>query len=616
MSVSGKILFDKVRSLRLELSNVVTPEVLDKICEKPSVQPFLKWFCENVNSVNILTNEDVQIKKKLQEMNEWLEGPELDNALEEATRDYPNLLKITDSNGANINDLYAEFEAAKESYKEDENYVCTLRNGIQNLKKLEAKLDEDIEKEEEFLDREKIEADKAYKECSAILTEFNMRNHEFFKEVETLLNVYADTAEDKGLPILWTQMPVELFIKKIELYNHYLDVHIKQQFENMHNKEEEEEEEIAEEETDSNYVSLTENSNEKRIDNEKLQELALCKTNLIDAKMEEILAKVQEESYMAMFNHVQDIYNSGNLKVPRHSELRVEIAELTKKRDFLEETVSLLQECQLSEVVHTFSELEINKVLEEDARARLERAQQHLEKLKKLLSLVREHGHVHTDLLCMLMGMQWHRLKDIAEFVADARHYLTTEYLLSSTRCEKMQQQQNEYYTAVLSSPKVHNSFHKLFISMICNGDDVQHLNSALNKYNDLLSENEARKHFLLKTCLNSKIQKLEMLENEVNAQYVNEIQKDPTHTFKPISFEIETCHNEALENLQKIQTDLTRMRTQMKERLKANVDFDREKTILWQRFLADPDTLRRTHKEIKQMANKSCFSETLKDEL
>ncbi|XP_076761469.1 HAUS augmin-like complex subunit 3 [Xylocopa sonorina] len=613
MSVSGKILFDKFRSLRLELSNVVTPEVLDKVCEKPSVQPFLKWFCENVNNVNILSSEDVQIKKKLQETNEWLEGPELDNALEEATRDYPDLLKITDSNGTNINDLYAEFETLKESCKEDESYICTLRNGIQNLKKVEAKLDEDIEKEEELLDREKIEADKAYKECSAILTEFNTRNHEFFKEVESLLNVYADAAENKGVPVLWTQMPLELFTKNIELYNRYIDVYIKQQFENMHK---EEEEEVAEEEIDSNCVALTENSNAKRIDNEKLQELALCKTNLIDAKMEQILAKVQEESYMAMFNHVQDIYNSGNLKVPRHSELRVEIAELTKERDFLEETVSSLQECQLSEVVHAFSEMEINKVLVEDARARLERAQHHLEKLKKLLSLVREHGHVHTDLLCMLMSMQRHRLKDIAEFIADARHYLTTEYLLSSTRCEKMQQQQNEYYTAVLSSPNTHNSFHKLFTSMICNGDDVQDLNSALDKYNDLLSENEARKHSILKTCLNSKIQKLKMLENEVNAQYANEIQRDPTHTFIPISFDIETCHNEALDSLQKIQTDLTRMRTQMKERLKANVDLDRETTILWQRFLADPDTLRRTHKEIKQMANKSCFTDTLKDEL
>lgn len=61
MDVSGKVLYDKVRNLRSELSNVVTPEILDKICDKPSLQPFLKWFCENVNNVNVLSNEDVQM---------------------------------------------------------------------------------------------------------------------------------------------------------------------------------------------------------------------------------------------------------------------------------------------------------------------------------------------------------------------------------------------------------------------------------------------------------------------------------------------------------------------------------------------------------------------------
>lgn len=71
----------------------------------------------------------------------------------------------------------------------------------------------------------------------------------------------------KGAPLLWTQMPLELFINKIELYNHYLDVYIEQQFKNIHKEEQN---------TDSNYVSLISNSKEKYIDNEKLQELLLC----------------------------------------------------------------------------------------------------------------------------------------------------------------------------------------------------------------------------------------------------------------------------------------------------------------------------------------------------
>lgn len=61
MDISGKILYDKVRGLRSELSNVVTPDLLDQICDNPSVQPFLKWFYENVNYVNVLSDEDIQM---------------------------------------------------------------------------------------------------------------------------------------------------------------------------------------------------------------------------------------------------------------------------------------------------------------------------------------------------------------------------------------------------------------------------------------------------------------------------------------------------------------------------------------------------------------------------
>lgn len=55
--------------------------------------------------------------------------------------------------------------------------------------------------------------------------------------------------------------------------------------------------------------------------------------------------------------------------------------------------------------------------------------------------------------------------------------------------------------------------------------------------------------------------------ENEINLQYLNEIQKGSTRTFKPISYEIETCYDETFDNLQKIQNDLLKIRNQMTER-------------------------------------------------
>lgn len=70
-------------------------------------------------------------------MNIWLEGSELDHALEtklEATKDAPDLLKIASFDDIDIKDFYIKFEIVGDSYKEDENYMYMLQKGIQNLK--------------------------------------------------------------------------------------------------------------------------------------------------------------------------------------------------------------------------------------------------------------------------------------------------------------------------------------------------------------------------------------------------------------------------------------------------------------------------------------------------
>lgn len=64
-------------------------------------------------------------------------------------------------------------------------------------------------------------------------------------------------------------MPIDLFIKQIELYNHYLGIHIKRQFGANANKEEQEE--------DSDYGSLINDSKDKQVD-DRMLELSLCKT--------------------------------------------------------------------------------------------------------------------------------------------------------------------------------------------------------------------------------------------------------------------------------------------------------------------------------------------------
>jgi len=63
-------------------------------------------------------------------------------------------------------------------------------------------------------------------------------------------------------------MPIHLFSKQIELYNHYLGIHIKKQFGTSVKKEEQEE--------DSDYGSLINDSRDKQMD-ERMLELHMCK---------------------------------------------------------------------------------------------------------------------------------------------------------------------------------------------------------------------------------------------------------------------------------------------------------------------------------------------------
>lgn len=65
---------------------------------------------------------------------EWLEGEALDVALEEATRDCPDLLKLIDPDDTCREDLFAEYEALKESCKEDEEYLQLLKHSIKTLR--------------------------------------------------------------------------------------------------------------------------------------------------------------------------------------------------------------------------------------------------------------------------------------------------------------------------------------------------------------------------------------------------------------------------------------------------------------------------------------------------
>lgn len=74
-----------------------------------------------------------------------------------------------------------------------------------------------------------------------------------------------------------------------------------------------------------------------------------------------------------------------------------------------------------------------------------------------------------------------------------------------------MQQQQDEYTTILMESPKTCNAFNQIFINMAVGNCLDQSLSCALKKYDDLVADNTVKK-LMLETSLNNKIGKLQKL--------------------------------------------------------------------------------------------------------
>ena len=75
----------------------------------------------------ILRAEDIKRSGK------WLEGEELDKALEEATKDNPELLDVLESH-VTEETLSASYSLLKLAYKSDLDYIQSLEKGIKKFK--------------------------------------------------------------------------------------------------------------------------------------------------------------------------------------------------------------------------------------------------------------------------------------------------------------------------------------------------------------------------------------------------------------------------------------------------------------------------------------------------
>lgn len=109
------------------------------------------------------------------------------------------------------------------------------------------------------------------------------------------------------------------------------------------------------------------------------------------------------------------------------------ITELTRKRDYLDENIEMLN-VQLRDAAENFSEAQVNLILTEVAKNKINLRKEQLAKMDQLKVLASVKGHAYIDFLCVLMSSQQRKIANLTLFAQDAQHHFQTEYSLSGKR--------------------------------------------------------------------------------------------------------------------------------------------------------------------------------------
>ncbi|XP_015126523.1 uncharacterized protein LOC107048074 [Diachasma alloeum] len=605
MSITGADLSSKIRQLLPNNSYKLTPKLLNDTCENTSVQPFLRWFCEHVGQENILLKEEVQLRKRLLETGAWLSGDELEAELLGATGDTPELLRLAQIERISDGDVGREYDVEKEAYDADVRDVEGLEMSLKTLKDLEAQLDEKIEAEESQLHKIQIQENKIYEDCASLVDEFDSACREAYEDVQNLVGVYANAAEKKGPPIVWTQVPLDLFIKHTDTYNNYLRFQVNRELKKMQN-------DVL---STSTHDHLCDEDSTEQMQNERAYELITCQNILITSTLEEIEARKKLCGAEAVAAHALEIYNNGEIKSPESvAQMKVEMAELISRRDILEET-NLLMDTRLQEAANYYGKFVITRILLENGQARLERRKKRLSKIERLLHFARDMGHAHSDLLSILMQVQLRKLNEIVEFVNDARYHLAAEYSHASKRCEFMQKEQEKYNSIMTAPSYKQNIFNELFSSLVLGKEkQTDALDLSTKQYDELLMENRRMKEEILGSNLDTRIDILGPLEKDVMTLYDHETSEGLTKSFKLMPYKISTQLEEVTSNVEAAQTAVNEARKKFKDIVTktASGSLEREKSILWQRFLSDPETLKARYDEAQRIVDRSHFVNSL----
>lgn len=163
MSDLGQKFCDKIKELRPDWGKNVTPNMLKKVGEKPDVQEFLQWFCDNVTTANVLSAEEIcmydrdivhhhsnsfnswisRVKncfssfswEKIDKSGKELKGTELNDALEKAAIDHPEILStLKNFDTYDLQSNLLQLDKEKKNYDQNKQYCDALQESLNKLK--------------------------------------------------------------------------------------------------------------------------------------------------------------------------------------------------------------------------------------------------------------------------------------------------------------------------------------------------------------------------------------------------------------------------------------------------------------------------------------------------
>ncbi|XP_059173797.1 HAUS augmin-like complex subunit 3 [Physella acuta] len=205
-------------------SNALDPLALEWAFENPSTLPFLEWFCNNISEDNVLTKEELEEYKEIEESGMVLSGPYLEEALKALGTDDSQKIKDIDEDIDHLKETLARTKLQKETLKSRCNKLNVHHMALVNkVTKMEEVEEQSIKACHQVIDQ-----------CGLENIKINESLQKLMQSVQTLITLYqlpkGENAESSPNSPFLSHLDLKAYNEAEEKYSRELTAFTKKQF--------------------------------------------------------------------------------------------------------------------------------------------------------------------------------------------------------------------------------------------------------------------------------------------------------------------------------------------------------------------------------------------------